>query len=203
MAMAPPLTLTFSMSGWYSRSQARTTEAKASLISMRSMSSSESFDLASTSSVAGIGAVSMICRIVGRHGEGVEPGPRRAGRATSARSSLMISTAAAPSEICDEVAAVTVPFSTKAGGSAASFSRRGVAPDPLVGLEQAVAGVASSSRHVGVHPGLEGGTISLSNRPSSMARAARSCDARANRSISSRPISQRRRDLLGALSPGG
>ena len=60
MAMAPPLGFTLSMSGRYSRSQASTTDAKASLISTRSMSSSESFALASTSSVAGMGAVSMI-----------------------------------------------------------------------------------------------------------------------------------------------
>ena len=48
------------MSGWCSCSQASTTEAKASLISTRSMSSRESFDLASTRVVAGMGAVSMI-----------------------------------------------------------------------------------------------------------------------------------------------
>ena len=58
--MAPPFTLTRSMSGWCSFSQASTTEANASLISMRSMSSRDSFDFSSTSVVAGIGAVSMM-----------------------------------------------------------------------------------------------------------------------------------------------
>src|SRR4029078_3166918 len=36
-AMAPPLTLTFSMSGWCSFSHANTTDANASLISVRSI----------------------------------------------------------------------------------------------------------------------------------------------------------------------
>ena len=60
MAMAPPLTFTLAMSGWCSFSQASTTEANASLISTRSMSSSDSLALASTRVVAGIGAVSMM-----------------------------------------------------------------------------------------------------------------------------------------------
>ena len=61
MAIAPPLTFTLSMFGRYSRSHASTTEANASLISTRSMSSSDNFAFDSTSSVAGIGAVNMIC----------------------------------------------------------------------------------------------------------------------------------------------
>ena len=58
--MAPPLTLTFAMSGWTSFSQARTTDANASLISIRSMSSRPSLARSRTLAVAGMGPVSMI-----------------------------------------------------------------------------------------------------------------------------------------------
>ena len=121
MAMAPPLTLTFSMSGWCSFSHARTTDANASLISMRSMSSRESLDFSSTNVVAGMGAVSMITGSLAATAKvwnralGVRP-------SCPARSSVMISAAAAPSEIWDELAAVISPPSTNAGGRLASFS---------------------------------------------------------------------------------
>src|SRR5215467_1272843 len=59
-AMAPPLTLTRSMSGWSSRSHASTTEAKASLISKRSIRSIVSPAFLSTRWVAGMGPVSMM-----------------------------------------------------------------------------------------------------------------------------------------------
>ena len=48
-------------------------------------------------------------------------------------SSLMISTAEAPSVICDEFPAVTLPSSLKAGFSLASVSTARVGPDALVG----------------------------------------------------------------------
>ncbi len=48
--------------------------------------------------------------------------PSAAGPSWPAFSSDMISAAAAPSEICDELAAVISPFSTKQGGSEANFS---------------------------------------------------------------------------------
>ena len=91
------------------------------MISTTSMSSSDSLALDNTSSVAGITAVSMIW---GSLAATANVWKRARGRRPSedARSSLMISTAAAPSEICDDVPAVTVPVSEKAGLSAASFS---------------------------------------------------------------------------------
>ena len=58
--MAPPLGFTISMLGWCSFSQASTTEAKASLISTASMSSSVSLARSSTVVVAGIGPVSIV-----------------------------------------------------------------------------------------------------------------------------------------------
>ena len=54
-AIAPPFTLTLSMSGLSSFSQASTTEAKASLISTRSMSSMVIPARSSTFFVAGMG----------------------------------------------------------------------------------------------------------------------------------------------------
>ena len=59
MAMAPPLTFTFSMSGWCSFSHASTTEANASLISIEVDLVEVMPGPCSTFSVAGIGAVSM------------------------------------------------------------------------------------------------------------------------------------------------
>jgi hypothetical protein len=121
MAMAPPLTFTRDMSGWCSFSQASTTEAKASLISTRSMSSSVSLAFWSTRVVAGMGAVSMMTGSlaatakVWNRARGVKP-------SWEARSSVITRTAAAPSEICEDDAAVTCPPSTNAGGSEASFS---------------------------------------------------------------------------------
>ena len=73
--MAPPFTLTLLMSGWCSFSQASTTEANASLISTRSMSSSVSPARSRTLSVAGMGPVSIGHRVDAGQGEGVEAGP--------------------------------------------------------------------------------------------------------------------------------
>ena len=85
------------------------------------MSSRESLDLASTRVVAGMGAVSMM---TGSLAATAKVWNRARGRRPSwtARSSDMIRAAAAPSEIWDEVAAVTRPSSTKHGGSEANFS---------------------------------------------------------------------------------
>jgi len=59
-AIAPPFTLTFSMSGWNSFSHASTTEANASLISTASMSPMVSLARSRTFLVAGMGPVSMV-----------------------------------------------------------------------------------------------------------------------------------------------
>ena len=60
MAMAPPFTFTRSMSAWSSFSHASTTEANASLISTRSMSSIVILAFSSTVRVAGMGPVSIV-----------------------------------------------------------------------------------------------------------------------------------------------
>ena len=66
----------------------------------------------------------------------------------SAFSRSISSTAAAPSEICEELPAVTLPSSLKAGLSCDSVSRSRVGPDALVG-------------HVGVAVHLEGHDLAL------------------------------------------
>ena len=80
---------------------------------------------------------------------------RARGRSPSddARSSLMISTAAAPSEICDDVPAVTVPVSEKAGFRPASFSSEVSRRTPSSAREQPAH--VGRARDVGVHPRLE------------------------------------------------
>ena len=114
-----------------------------------------------------------------------------------ARSSLMMSTAAAPSEICDDVPAVTVPVSEKAGFNPASFSSE---------VSRRTPSSASSRPCTSAAPGTSGctrassGTISLAKRPSSVARAARWCERRANSSISSR-LTFQRRAISSAHSP--
>ena len=96
--------------------------ANASLISNRSTSPTVMPLRSSSFWVAGIGP--------GEHDHRVDA-RRRAGRrsravgsrpSASAFSRAISSTAAAPSEICDELPAVTLPSSLKAGFSAASFS---------------------------------------------------------------------------------
>src|SRR5438105_305404 len=157
-AMAPPLTFTLAMSGWCSFSQASTTEANASLISTRSMSDSDILARSSTLSVAGIGPVSIITGStparakVWNRARGLKP-------SSAAFSSLMISRAAAPSLIWEELPAVTFPSGLKAGFSVASFST----------LES---GRTPSSRSKTPPSAPVTGRISFSKRPSSMARAA-------------------------------
>jgi hypothetical protein len=170
--MAPPLTLTLVMSGWCSFSHDRTTEAKASLISTRSMSDSAIFARSSTFSVAGMGPVSIV---TGSTPARAKAWNRARGRSPSslAFSSLMISRAAAPSLICEELPAVTFPSGLKAGFRVASFST----------LES---GRTPSSRSKMPPSAPVTGMISFSKRPSSMARAARWCDCTAKASSSSR-----------------
>ena len=73
--MAPPLGLTSSMLGWCSFSQASTTEAKASLISTASMSSSVSLARSSTVGRGRDGPGQHGDRVDAGQGEGVEAGP--------------------------------------------------------------------------------------------------------------------------------
>ena len=106
-----------------------------------------------------------------------------------ARSSVISSTAAAPSEICDELPAVCTPSGRATGFSVASFSSD-VSRRPSSRATRCVApvGVPSSPRS-----GASTGTHWPSKRPSAHARAARSCDARPKRSVSSRVTLPRRR----------
>ena len=157
------------------------------------MSSSVIFALSSTSRVAGMTAVSMIC---GSLAATANVWKRARGRnpSAAARSSLMTSTAAAPSEICDDVPAVTAPSSENAGRSDASLSRlvSRRTPSSLASLPPVPSGASS------VRTG--SGRISLAKRPSSVAWAARRCDSRASTSMSAREMCQRRA-ISSAHSP--
>ena len=160
------------MSGCSSRSQASTTEAKASLISNRSIWSSLSPAFLSTRWVAGIGPVSMMVgstparAVATMRARGLSP------RAL-ARASDMISSAAAPSEICEELAAVTTPSGLNDGASAAIFSR--------------FTGTRTPSSVSNTLPSASvSGAISRLKRPSAIARPARSWLWAANSSSSSR-----------------
>ena len=126
--------------------------------------------------VAGIGPVSMITGstptvIASRmRARGVSP-------SSSAFSRAINSTAAAPSEICEELPAVTEPPSLKAGFSAASASR-------LVSRRMPwSAAIVCPSTRIGM--------ISRSKRPSSVARAASRCERKPSSSCSARVTSQR------------
>ena len=95
-----------------------------------------------------------------------------------ARSSLMITTAAAPSFSGHALPAVTLPSGLNAGLSSASFSSVVPARGPS-SLETTVPSVFVY------------GEISLSKKPRSWAATARSCDRLANLSISSRDTLKR------------
>ena len=81
-------------------------------------------------------------------------------------SSLMIRTAEAPSVICEEFAAVTLPSSLKAGFSLASDSRLESGRMPSSAAKISSVSLPSSSW-------MATGTISFSKRPSAVAWAAR------------------------------
>ena len=85
----------------------------------------------------------------------------------AARSDVVMSTAAAPSEICDELPALISPLSTNRVGRLASFSS--VAP------RRTPSSPRTSPTAVAT------GTISSSNKPRPCAAAARSCDNSAYR----------------------
>ena len=180
-AMAPPPGFTRSMSGCSSRSQASTTEANASLISTTSMSPSDRADRSRMRWVASIGPVSMrtgstptrhwwVIRARGRR-------PRAAALAGEASS-----TAAAPSEICDDVPAVWIPSSRATGFRLASLSSEvSLGPSSAATVCVEPVGLPSSSTSGASIP-----TISGSNHPSSRLRRARSCEVRPKRSASAR-----------------
>ena len=159
------------MSGECSRAHASTTGANASLTSNRSMSPIDMPLRSSSCAVAGIGPVSIITGSTPTvvwstiRARGVTP-------SSLARSAVISSTAAAPSEICDELPAVTRPSGLNAGLSPASAS-------------SVVSGRMPWSATY-VSPLTENGTISRSKRPSSVARAASWCERSASSSSSCR-----------------
>ena len=129
MAMAPPLTLTFSMSRSMSRTKRRTTAAKASLISTRSRSSLVRPALASAFLDAGAGPVSMI---VGSAPERAVARMRALGLRPSSLPvfSLPIVTSAAPSTMPDELPGVWtwLIFSTQWYFCSATASKPPISP---------------------------------------------------------------------------
>ena len=106
-----------------------------------------------------------------------------------ARVSDMISSAAAPSEICEELAAVTTPSGLKDGARAAIFSR--------------FTGTRTPSSVSNTLPSASvSGAISRLKRPSAMARPARSWLWAANSSSSSR-LMPHCSAIISAESPCG
>ena len=106
-----------------------------------------------------------------------------------ARSSLITSTAAAPSFSGHALPAVTLPPGTKTGSSADSFSN----VDDARGPSSIVTTVPSSFVY---------GVSSRSKKPDPCAATARSCERCAKRSMSSRETSQRSA-TFSAVSPIG
>ena len=106
-----------------------------------------------------------------------------------ARASDMMRSAAAPSEICEELAAVTTPSGLKDGASAAIFSRFTGTRTP-------------SSTSKTLPSGRVIGAISRLNRPSAMARPARSWLPAENSSSSSR-LMPHCSAIISAESPWG
>ena len=128
---------------------------------------------------------------------------RRSAPAASARGRARTrpdtsTTAAAPSLVCDELPAVTVPAAWNAGASLAERLQRGVAPRALVAIDDDLAGRrrAAAGRRLD-RRGPATGTISSAKRPASMAATARSCEASAKASCASREMFDWPRVVLG------
>jgi hypothetical protein len=180
--MAPPFGFTVSGSGCSSRSQASTTEAKASLISVTSMSRIERPVSFRSFWVAAIGPVSIrtgseptrpLATIVAR---GRRPRLR-------AFSRVIISTAAAPSEIWDEVPALWTPFGRfvfRPASASSVVSRR-----PPSRSTRCVSFVGLPST---MPVGASIGTIWASKRRSFQAFAARSWERSPKASVSAREM---------------
>ena len=108
----------------------------------------------------------------------------------SARSALITTVAAAPSDSCEAFPAVMVPSGPNAGGSAASVS-------------EVVSGRMPSSRSTTLVPpraGTSTATTSSANRPDAQASAARSCERAAHASWSRAGDPQDVVDLVGGLA---
>ncbi|CUJ15414.1 Uncharacterised protein [Achromobacter ruhlandii] len=173
-AVAPPWMLTFSCGSLKSVMAAMVTTANASLISYRSTSSAFQPVLANRFFKAPTGAVvnqfgSCECWLCATmRASGLTP----SFSAVEARISTM---AAAPSEIDDELAAVTVPSFLNAGLSVGIFSG------------MALVGASSVSTTVSpLRPATVTGVISHLKLPSSVAARARRSDSSENASCCSR-----------------
>ena len=175
--------------GWSARAskpssfcQASTTEAKASLISTTSMSSTLRPVRSSSRWVASIGPVSISTGSTPTRQVSTIRARGRRPRA-SARSAVMRRTAAAPSEICDDEPAVCTPSGRATGLSSASSSSDGVA-QALVPARRCAwcrVGLPSSSRS-----GASIGGIWVPKRSSAQALNAFVCDRRPKASVSAR-----------------
>src|SRR6266566_4181621 len=174
-----------------SRANCRTTQAKASFTSMTDMSSQVRPARASALSQACGFPCSIRCGSTP-----ASPNETKRARGSSPRRPAALSpatsTAAAPSQICDEFPAVTFPSGRNAGFSAAraaaEVSRRGVSSTP------------STTPACGFVRSI--GTISSSKRPSSAAAVARRCDSSENASSSSR-LNPHSSAITSAESPWG
>ena len=113
-------------------------------------------------------------------------------------SSLMMSTAAAPSLVCELLPAVTVPFMAKAGRSLASAARLVSWRTPSSCLKTVLTSLTVLPSPTLATTSI--GTISASNLPAACAAAARWWLRRAKASCSSRPISYWRA-TFSAVSP--
>ena len=178
MAMAPPLTLTFSTSQPISRLTQMAWAAKASLASMRSRSPVRQPAFSSAFFEAGMGPVPMM--------EGSTPAwAQETMRASGSRPRLrasdwrMSTTQAAPSLMPEALPAVTVPPRLKAGRRAARLS--GVTPSRIYSSSPTT---VSPLRVLTVT-----GVISSLKRPSRRAASALFCERAAKASCSSRVMS--------------
>ena len=175
--MPPPRTFNRSRSNFISRSHAITWAAKASLISIRSMSASERPVFSRTFWVAGTGPIPMIS---GSTPAQDQPITRASGSLPSARArdSLVSTIAAAPSVMPLELPAVTVPPGRNTAFSFASASivvpGRGCSSPATVSVEPFGPGVS---------------TVKISAALAASPVAAFCCDSNAKASCSCREMS--------------
>ena len=169
-AIAPPLTLTFAGSSPSTFITASDCAAKASFSSIRSIWSSVRPASFSAFGIAYTGPTPISS---GRHPAYAYATKRASGRRPSAfaRSSEITTAAAAPSDVCDELPAVTVPLAWKAGFNFASAS-----------IDVSARGPSSALNSISVFFGFDfasgavkvtgTGTISCSNCPAACAASA-------------------------------
>ena len=134
-----------------------------------------------------------------RPGTGPRSGPAAAARARRARSASMSSTAAAPSEICDEVPAVCSPPSST-GLSPASASRRGVA-QALVPVDRVSSVAAVLSNRATARP--RGRSVPRPGRAGLALRRAGRTRRGPRGSARGAARSARRRELVGQVDVPG